>query len=90
LKNSQVVIIGGLRRQEKTKETNQIPIIGDIPLLGLLFKSTEVITKNSELVIFLSTHVYTGEAVTAAESAKYDEIAKRPLLTLPSEDNRKN
>ena len=83
LKNGQVVILGGLRRQEKTKEVKQVPFIGDIPLLGLLFKSTETVTKNSELVVFLSPHVYTGQAVTADEAAKYDEIAKRPLLKLP-------
>jgi type IV pilus assembly protein PilQ len=83
LKNGQVVILGGLRRQEKTKEVKQVPFIGDIPLLGLLFRSTETVTKNSELVIFLSPHVYTGQAVTADEMAKYDEITKRPLLKLP-------
>jgi len=83
LKNGQIVILGGLRRQEKTKEVKQVPFIGDIPLLGLLFKSTDTVTKNSELVIFLSPHVYTGQAVAADEMAKYDEITKRPLLKLP-------
>jgi type II secretory pathway component GspD/PulD (secretin) len=83
LKNGQVVILGGLRRQEKTKEVKQVPIIGDIPLLGLLFKRTDIVMKNSELVIFLSPHVYTGQAVAAEEMAKYDEITKRPLLKLP-------
>jgi len=83
LKNGQVVILGGLRRQEKTKEVKQVPIIGDIPLLGLLFKRTDIVMKNSELVIFLSPHVYTGQAVAADEMAKYDEITKRPLLKLP-------
>jgi type IV pilus assembly protein PilQ len=88
LKNGQVVILGGLRRQEKTKEVKQVPFIGDIPLLGLLFKSTEIVTKNSELVIFLSPHVYTGEAIAAAEMAKHDEITKRPLLKLPLDDKK--
>jgi len=60
-----------------------VPIIGDIPLLGLLFKRTDIVMKNSELVIFLSPHVYTGQAVAAEEMAKYDEITKRPLLKLP-------
>ncbi|GAG18699.1 unnamed protein product, partial [marine sediment metagenome] len=40
LRDGQIVVLGGLRRQEKTKEVDQIPILGDIPLLGLLFKST--------------------------------------------------
>jgi len=83
LRNGQVVILGGLRRQEKTKEIKQVPIIGDIPLLGLLFKRTDIVTNNSELVIFLSPHVYTGQGVTAEEMVRYEEIAKRPLLKVP-------
>jgi type II secretory pathway component GspD/PulD (secretin) len=83
LKDGQVVIFGGLRRQEKTKTVKQVPIIGDIPLLGLLFKSTNDVIKNSELVVFLSPHVYKGEAVPDDAMKKYNEISNRPLLTLP-------
>ncbi|MHC4494402.1 MAG: type II secretion system protein GspD [Planctomycetota bacterium] len=38
LKDGQIVVMGGLRRQEKTEQVDQIPILGDIPLLGFLFK----------------------------------------------------
>ena len=38
LRQGQVVVFGGLRRQDKTKTTKQIPILGDIPILGELFK----------------------------------------------------
>ncbi|MFC1781834.1 type II secretion system protein GspD, partial [Planctomycetota bacterium] len=34
LKDSQVVVFGGLRRREKTKEVDQIPILGDLPIIG--------------------------------------------------------
>ena len=88
LKDGQVVILGGLRRQEKTKEVDQIPILGDIPLLGLLFKSTNTVVKNSELIVFLSPHIYKGEPIPEEEMAKFKEISERPLLSLPSNKDK--
>jgi type II secretory pathway component GspD/PulD (secretin) len=85
LADSQVVVFGGLRRQEKTIEVDQIPILGDIPLLGFLFKSTNTIVKNSELIVFLSPHIYKGEPVPDDAMAKHDEITQRPMLSLPAD-----
>jgi len=86
LNDGQVVVLGGLRRQEKTKEVDQIPILGDIPLLGLLFKSTNTVVKNSELLVFLSPHIYKGEPISEDEMAKFKEITERPLLSLPNNE----
>jgi type IV pilus assembly protein PilQ len=88
LKDGEVVVFGGLRRQEKTKEVDQIPILGDIPLLGLLFKSTNTVVKNSELIVFLSPHIYKGEPIPEETMAKFKEISERPLLSLPSDKDK--
>ncbi len=80
LKEGQTVVFGGLRRQEKIKEVDQIPILGDLPLIGCLFKSTNNIVKNSELLVFLSPHIYDHQPVSAEAMSKFDEITKRPLL----------
>jgi len=83
LKDGEVVVFGGLRRQEKTKEVDQIPILGDLPIVGGLFKSTNTVVKNSELIVFLSPHIYKGEPIPEEEMAKFKEISERPLLSLP-------
>lgn len=82
LKDGQVVIFGGLRRQENTKEADQIPILGDLPIIGALFRSTNTIVKNSELIVFLSPHIYKGESVPDDAMAKFREIRDRPMLSL--------
>jgi type II secretory pathway component GspD/PulD (secretin) len=79
LKDGQVVIFGGLRRQEKTKEVDQIPILGDLPIVGALFKSTNTIVKNSELIVFLSPHIYKGEPIPEDAMEKFREIKDRPM-----------
>jgi Flp pilus assembly secretin CpaC len=80
LKDGQVVVFGGLRRQEKTKETDQIPILGSLPIIGYLFKSTNNIIKNSELIIFLSPHLYKGEPVPKEAISKYKQLRDSSIL----------
>ena len=83
LKDGQVVVMGGLRRKEKTKQTNQVPILGDIPLIGLLFKYTNTVVNNTELIVFLSPHVYKeGEPIPEDAMAKFNEIKNRPMPSL--------
>ena len=83
LKDSQLVVMGGLRRKEITKQTNQIPILGDIPLLGLLFKYTNTVVNNTELIVFLSPHIYKeGEPIPEDAMEKFWEIKERPMPSL--------
>jgi len=90
LQDGQVVIIGGLRRQELTKETNQVPILGDIPIIGLLFKYTNTVVNNTELVIFLSPHIYNDEEPISEDAMKkFREIKDRPMPSLEKDGDDK-
>ena len=89
LEDSQILVIGGLRRKETKKQTNQIPILGDLPIVGLAFKSTDTVENNSELLVILSPHIYNGERPADAEMAKFNEITQRPLLTIPEVEEKK-
>jgi len=81
LNDGQVVIFGGLRRQEKTKEVDQVPFLGDLPIIGELFKSTKIVAKNSELIIFLCPHIYKGEPIGDDAMSKYKEIQDFSMLS---------
>jgi len=88
LEDGQVVIFGGLRRKETKIQVKQIPILGDLPLIGFLFRSTNTVLNNSELIVFLSPHIYKGQPINDDEMAKYNEITKRPLLSIPAEQEK--
>ena len=51
------VVIGGLIQQDTEKTISKVPILGDIPLLGLLFQNPSVTIDNTELVIYIVPHV---------------------------------
>ncbi|MBL7214926.1 MAG: hypothetical protein ISS71_04535 [Phycisphaerae bacterium] len=57
IKDGQTVVIGGLKKQDVTQQINKVPLLGDIPLLGELFKFQGESTVNSELVVFITPHL---------------------------------
>ena len=58
IKSGQVVVIGGLiDNNESTDGSNQVPFLGDIPILGKLFSHSAKATKKSELVIMLQPKI---------------------------------
>ncbi|MBP8303379.1 MAG: hypothetical protein KBE04_04545 [Phycisphaerae bacterium] len=80
LKDGQIVVMGGLRRQQKTKQVSQVPLLGDLPLVGPLFKSTRDGVTYAELVILLSPHVCQGEPVPAEVRAAVDRFKQERIL----------
>lgn len=55
--DSQTVVIGGLMENNKTESIRKVPILGDIPLLGLPFRRTVTENTKTELMIFLTPHI---------------------------------
>jgi len=51
--SGQLIVIGGLMRTTKTVQDYKVPLLGDIPVLGQLFRSQQKVDDHSELVILL-------------------------------------
>jgi type II secretory pathway component GspD/PulD (secretin) len=67
--DGQTVIIGGLMENSKADTITKIPFLGDIPLLGTLFRHTVKSTLQTELMIFLTPHIILAPTEMAAFSA---------------------
>ena len=70
VKNGVTIVIGGLIKEEKTKMTKKVPILGDIPFLGMAFRSYSHDVKKTEIVIFLTPKISTGDAGTSVQTKK--------------------
>jgi general secretion pathway protein D len=57
IKNGETIVIGGLMSDQRTQIIDKIPVLGDIPYLGMLFKRTQNQKSKTELLIFLTPHV---------------------------------
>jgi type IV pilus assembly protein PilQ len=57
VENGGTVVLGGVILEESTITENRIPVLGDIPYLGNLFKSNEKITRKGELLVFITPRI---------------------------------
>ena len=60
VRDGEPMIIGGLIGAEEAKSVSKIPFLGDLPILGALFRNHRKSKSESELMIFLTAHVLEG------------------------------
>ncbi len=57
VRDGQAVVIGGLIRDQESETVAKVPFLGDIPLLGLLFRKTTKTTEKRNLIMIIVPHV---------------------------------
>jgi type IV pilus assembly protein PilQ len=84
VREGQTLVLGGLRQQEMGNTVTKVPFLGDLPVLGFLFKHEEEVVKNSVLTIFITPHILEPESPAPEwpqlnpEDHKIVPIMKRP------------
>jgi len=85
IKDKQTVVIGGLKKQDKLQEISKVPLLGDLPLLGELFRFEGESTVNSELVVFITPHLIEQATLNADEQ----QFLANSVYTKPVEPDTK-
>ncbi|WP_240479481.1 type IV pilus secretin PilQ family protein [Pseudoalteromonas rubra] len=57
VENGQTVVLGGIYQQEMTNAVSKVPVLGDVPYLGALFRNTREINEKRELLIFVTPKI---------------------------------
>ncbi|MBC8191404.1 MAG: hypothetical protein ISR87_05020 [Candidatus Marinimicrobia bacterium] len=57
VKNGQTVVLGGLMQESDVTSISKIPILGSIPIIGELFKSTQTNKKKTELLVMITPEI---------------------------------
>ncbi len=68
IKDGQTVVIGGLRKRETVKAISKTPLLGDLPLLGGLFKSQTESVQVNELVVFITSRIVREPVLSDTET----------------------
>ncbi|TBR20925.1 MAG: hypothetical protein EPO63_09215, partial [Candidatus Nitrosotenuis sp.] len=83
VKDTQNVVIGGLMQENIQEVDNKVPLLGDIPLLGWLFKNKSKQRTKTNLMIFLTPHIIKTvadmERITTSRHKRMEET-ESPLL----------
>ena len=77
IRSGSTLVIGGLIDSRLERNRNQVPVLGDLPMLGAIFRSHEDTSKKTELVVFLTPQIISasGERVTRFPSRVVERIA---------------
>jgi type II secretory pathway component GspD/PulD (secretin) len=70
VKDNVTIVIGGLIKEQKVKTTDEIPFLGSIPILGEAFKRHNDTTDKTEIVIFLTPKIVTGDVTSSQLSLR--------------------
>ncbi len=85
VENGQMMVIGGLIRDDRGEETKRVPCLGNIPVLGWLFKTYGGTKTKTNLMIFITPHIIrTPEDMEKATARKKQE-AEENLKKLKKE-----
>ena len=62
--DGETIVIGGVFSNTQTKSVDKVPLLGDLPYLGRLFRRDVITDKKNELLVFLTPRIMNGQAVT--------------------------
>jgi len=87
VRDGQTVVIGGLRKRETSKAISKVPLLGDLPLLGGLFKSQTEAVQVNELVVFITSRIVTEPTLSDTEQSQFrtSEISTKDFSRIEAE-----
>ncbi len=80
VKDNQTVVIGGLMEEKKSATIDKVPLLGDLPLLGWIFKSESLTKEKTNLLVFLTPHIVRDAEsmgrITEEKRREFDETLR--------------
>ncbi|MEM1109518.1 MAG: secretin N-terminal domain-containing protein [Planctomycetota bacterium] len=77
LKDGQTIVISGIIEQEDFQEIRKLPLFGDLPLIGGLFRSTDTGVRNREVIAFVTPHIVKTGSNTVDDTQRNREWLER-------------
>ncbi|MEP4890487.1 MAG: type IV pilus secretin PilQ family protein [Aliiglaciecola sp.] len=57
VENGETIVLGGIFQQTSTDDVSKIPLLGDLPVVGTLFRNTQKVNEKRELLIFVTPKI---------------------------------
>lgn len=89
LRDGETIVLGGMVKESVNDVHRQVPFLGSIPILGWLFKNVEQVHSKSQLLIFVTPHIYYG-AEGSVDIADEIERSKEPLVPKKKKGDKKD
>ena len=80
IKDGHTLVIGGLFREVTTSNNTQLPWLGDLPVVGALFRGKIDTAVREEVIVLITPHIIDSEDALAASEWARDEVERRRVL----------
>lgn len=88
VQDGETVVIGGLLREDKSTSISKLPILGDLPLIGTLFRHKSDRSAQRELIIFITPHIIDAKDYSKGKKSKKEtEKMKKIRQSLNSQES---
>jgi general secretion pathway protein D len=90
--NGRTIVISGLRRADKTQTVTRVPLLGEIPILGLLFSHQKTLTTHTNLLVFITPHIVsdTLDMLEVTETIKNQNLEEERPRFQATQQSRKH
>jgi type II secretory pathway component GspD/PulD (secretin) len=83
LRDNETLVIGGLIQENETSTNTKIPLLGDVPLVGRVFRNEQRTSSRNELIIVVTPHLIAPGSTTLPGPPILSIPTPQPLPTLP-------
>ncbi|MHC4570936.1 MAG: secretin N-terminal domain-containing protein [Planctomycetota bacterium] len=91
VESGQTVVLGGLRKKDVSKQVDKVPLLGDLPLIGGLFRFTAEDTAVNELVVFITPQIIEEPLLSENEKRAYEVTEfKGPKVALTEAEKKES
>ncbi|MDD5310170.1 MAG: secretin N-terminal domain-containing protein [Candidatus Omnitrophica bacterium] len=77
VRDGETIVLGGLIKNQKKLTVNKIPILGDLPLFGLLFRNKNYQDQKREVIVFVTPHILTNNNRQTLSRQQYQNTINR-------------
>ncbi len=79
--NNDIIVLGGLIREDESETYSKVPLLGDIPFIGALFRSTSISREKRNLMVFIKPQIlHDRDSLAKVSSEKYRYMRAAHLL----------
>ncbi|RYZ66569.1 MAG: hypothetical protein EOP09_12480 [Proteobacteria bacterium] len=85
VRNKDTAVLGGLMKDTETEEISKVPLLGDLPIIGWLFKSRKGLKTKTNLLVFLTPTIIRNPA---DQKSNVDDMLDRRLKYIKAQGGR--
>ncbi|KTC84145.1 type IV pilus secretin PilQ [Legionella brunensis] len=74
--NGRTIVLGGIYKQDKNNEVNRVPFLGELPVVGALFRNQSISTRNEELLIFITPRIISNNLSPKTFGSRRKELVR--------------